>query len=148
MKDLQACDNIPFLSSFPFSDDESFRERFKVPVVVSATANAISVSIGEFIPVRNISAPAGTLSVKLIIAVAAAKLATGISSGWQTESIDIPFNNLEIPAKVVDFSVPTEAGTIIVAAAKLVYYGYKGNPILAIEKKGFNPAGVIKAIYL
>ena len=147
VKDLQPCDNLPFLSSFSFSEDESFRERFKVPVVVSATSNRISISIGYFIPVKNISAPAGTLSVKLILSVAAAQLATGVASGWQTESIEIPFNNLEIPAKVVDFSVPTEAGTIIVAAARLMYFGYKNNSLFAIEKKGFNPAGMIKAMY-
>jgi hypothetical protein len=148
VKSLQPCDNIPFLSSFPFSEDESFRERFKVSVAISATANRVSVSIGDFIPVKNISAPAGTLSVRLILTVAAVKFAIGVASGWQTESIEIPFNNLEIPAQVLDFSVPTEAGTIIVTAARLVYYGYKNNPLLAIEKKGFNPAGVIKAMYL
>ena len=147
VKDLQPCDNIHFLSSFPFSEDESFRERFKVPVAVSATANVVSVSIGSFIPARNISAPAGTLSVKLILSVAGAQLATVIPSGWQTESIEIPFNNLEIPAKVLDFSVPTETGTLIVTAARLVYYGYKNNPLLVIEKKGFSPAEVINAMY-
>ena len=147
VKVLQPCDNVPFLSFFPFSDDDTFRERFKVPVAVSVTANVVSVSIGSFIPARNISAPAGTLSVKLILSVAGAQLATVIPSGWQTESIEIPFNNLEIPAKVLDFSVPTETGTLIVAAARLVYYGYKNNPLLVIEKKGFSPAEVINAMY-
>lgn len=147
VKALQPCDNLPFLSSFPFSEDESFRERFKVPVAISATANKISISIGNFIPGQNISAPSGTLSVKLILSVAAVKLTTGIPSSWQTGFIAIPFNNLEIPAQVLDFSVPTLVGTIIVTAARLVYYGYKNNALLAIEKKGFNPAGVIKAMY-
>ena len=147
VKALQPCGNLPFLSFFPFSEDESFSERFKVPVVVSATANVVSVSIGSFIPVQNISAPAGTLLVKLILSVAAAELATGIPSGWQTESIEIPFNNVEIPAQVLDFSVPMEAGTLIVTAARLVYYGYNNNPLLVIEKKGFNPAEVINAMY-
>ena len=147
VKALQPCDNLPFLSSFPFSEDDTFRERFKVPVAVSAAVTGTSVSIGNFIPVQNISAPAGTLLVKLILSVAAAELATGIPSGWQTESIEIPFNNVEIPAQVLDFSVPMEAGTLIVTAARLVYYGYNNNPLLVIEKKGFNPAEVINAMY-
>ncbi len=144
---LQPCDHLPFLSSLSFTDDSTFGERFQVPVSVSTDSSSVSVSIGSFIPVKNISAPAGTLSVKLILSVAAAQLATGISSCWQTESIEIPFNNVEIPAQLLDFSVPTGAGTIIATAARLVYYGYKNNPLLAIEKKGFNPAGVIKAMY-
>jgi hypothetical protein len=119
---LQPCDNVPFLSSFPFSNEDTFRERFKVPVAVSTTANGIRINIGSFIPSINIAAPAGTLSVRLFIAVAAAKLATGIPSGWQTQSIEIPFNNVEVPAQVLDFVVPTVAGTIVVTAAKVVVY--------------------------
>ena len=144
---LQPCDNVPFLSSFPFSNEDTFGERFKVPVAVSTTANGIRINIGSFIPSINIAAPAGTLSVRLFIAVAAAKLATGIPSGGQTESIEIPFNKVVIPAQVLDFAVPTVSGTIIVTAARLLYIGYKNNYLSIIDKKGFNPAGVINARY-
>ena len=147
VEDLLPNDKLPFLSSFPFSPEDTFRERCKVPVSVTTTENGISVSIGSFIPARNISAPAGTVSVRLILSVAAAKLATGISSGRQTKSIEIPFNNVEIPATVLDFAVPTVAGTIIVTAARLIYTGYKNDYPFLIEKKGFNPAGVINARY-
>jgi hypothetical protein len=144
---LQANNNLPFLSFFPFSAGDTFLERFKVSVSVKAAENGVSVSIGSFIPARNISAPAGTVSIQLILSVAAAKLANGISSGRQTETIEIPFNNVEIPARVLDFAVPTVAGTIIVTAARLMYCGYKNNYPFIIEKKGFNPAGVINARY-
>jgi hypothetical protein len=144
---LPPCDHIPFLSSLPFTEDATFRERFKVPVAVSANENGINISIGNFIPSRNISAPPGTLSVKLVLSVAAAQLATGVASGSRTEFIEIPFNDAEVPARVLDFSVPAKAGTIIVIAARLVYYGYKNNPLFTIEKKGFSPAGVINAMY-
>lgn len=138
---------LPFLSLFPFSADDTFGERCKVPVSVDTTENGIRVSIGSFIPARNIFAPAGTVSVRLILSVAAAKLSTGISAGHQTTSMEIPFNNLEIPAAVLDFAVPTGGGTIIITAARLVYCGYKNNYPFIIEKKGFNPAGVIDARY-
>lgn len=144
---LQPCDHLPFLSSLPFTEDATFGERFKVPVSVSITSTGISVSIGSFIPVKNISAPAGTLSVKLILSVAAAQLTTGISSGWQTESIEIPFNDVEIPARILDFPVAADEGNIMVTAARLLYLGSKNNHLWIIEKKGFNPAGVINAAY-
>jgi len=147
VESLQPKDNLPFLSFFPFSKDDNFAERCKVPVAVSARDSGISVSIGSFILERSIHAPAGTVSVRLILSVAAAKLTTGIPSAGQTQSIEIPFNNVEIPATVLDFAVPTVAGTIIVTAARLVYSGYKNNYPFIIEKKGFNPAGVINARY-
>jgi hypothetical protein len=147
VENITPCDKLPYLNVFPFSKDDTFGERCKVPVSVDTTENGIRVSTGSFIPVRKISAPAGTVSVKLILSVAAAKLATGVSSGRQTTSIEIPFNNVEIPATVLDFAVPTVAGTIIVTAARLVYCGYKNNYPFIIEKKGFNPAGIINARY-
>jgi hypothetical protein len=144
---LQPCDNVPFLSFFPFSKEDTFGERFKVPVAVSTTANGIRINLGSFIPSINIDAPAGTVSVRLIISVAAVQLDTGFPSGWQTESIKIPFNQVQIPAKVLDFAVPTVRGTIIVTAARLLYIGYKNNYLSIIDKKGFNAAGVINARY-
>lgn len=147
VESLQPHDNLPFLGFFPFSKNDTFAERFKVPVSVKTTDTGIGVSIGSFIPARNIIAPAGTVSVRLILSVAAATLATGIACGGQTESIEIPFNNVEIPARMFDFAVPTVAGTIIVTAARLLYCGYKNNYPFIIEKKGFNPAGVINARY-
>ena len=144
---LQPCDNVPFLSSFPFSNEDTFGERFKAPVAVSTTANGIRINIGSFIPSINIAAPASTVSVRLIISVTAAKLTTGLSAGGQTETIEIPFNKVEIPSKAFDFVVPTVSGTIIVTAARLLYIGYKNNYLSIIEKKGFNPAGVINAQY-
>jgi len=144
---LQPCDHLPFLSFLPFTEDDTFGERFKVPVSVSINSGGVSVSMGSFIPVRNISAPVGTLSVKLILSVAATQLTTGIPSGWQTEYIEIPFNDVAIPARILDFPVAANEGNIMVTAARLLYIGSKNNQLCILEKKGFNPAGVINAAY-
>ncbi len=144
---LQPCDHLPFLSFLSFTEDDTFGERFKVPVSVSANSGGVRVSMGSFIPVRNISAPSGTLSVKLVLSIAATKLATGIPSGWQTEYIEIPFNDVAIQARVLDFPVASNEGNIMVTAARLLYIGSKNNQLCILEKKGFNPAGVINAAY-
>jgi len=147
VENIVPCNKLPYLSVFPFSKDDTFGERFKVPVAVVTTDTGISVSIGSFIPQRNISVPAGTVSMQLIISVAAAKLSSGIPCAGQSRSIKIPFNHVEIPPAVLDFAVPTVAGTIVVTAARLIYCGYNNNYPFIIEKKGFNPAGVINARY-
>ena len=97
VESLQPRNNLPHLSFFAFSVGDTFPEKFKVPVSVNSTENGISVNIGSFVPARNIFAPAGTVSVKLIISVSAAKLATGRYSGGQTKFIEIPFDLVEIP---------------------------------------------------
>src|SRR6185437_5305805 len=40
---LQPCDHLPFLSSLSFTGDDTFSERFKVPVSVSANSGGVSV---------------------------------------------------------------------------------------------------------
>ena len=147
VENMQAKDNLPFLSLFSFSANDTFPERLKAPVSINTSENGVSINIGSFVPARNISVPAGTVSIQLILSVATATLATGTSSGSQTESIEIPFNNVEIPARVFNFKVPTVHGTIIVTAARLIYCGFKNNSSFIIEKKGFNPAGIINARY-
>jgi len=122
---LKACDKIPFLNSFAFIEGETFPERFRVPVSVNLSSNSVSVSFPAFTPARHISSPAGTVSVKLMIAVAAANLSKDTSSGFQSQIIDIPFCKEEMPAKILDFSVLTVKGTIIVTAARLVFTGLK-----------------------
>lgn len=145
---LEPCNNIPFVSRFQFAEGASFAERFKVPVVITQpTTNLLHVNIGSFIPTKNISAPAGTVSISLIITVSTAELPTGINSGQQSVSIDIPYNSTLIPAKVMDFPIPENGGTIIITAARLLYYGEKNNMTLLLYNEAFNPAGVIDARY-
>lgn len=145
---LQLCDELPFVSSFQFTEGASFAERFKVPMVVSQPAkNLVSISIVSFIPSKNIAAPAGTLRVSLIIAVASAELATGLSNVCTAQVIDIPYNETEIPAKQLDFQLLEGNGNIILTAARLIYFGAKNNSDLAFNNDAFNPAGVINAKY-
>ncbi len=77
------------------------------------------VSIESFNRVRNISAPAGTVSVHLIIAVEGAKLAKGVAAGFESQTIEIPYSDVEIPANILGFSIPATAGTIIVTTSRL-----------------------------
>jgi hypothetical protein len=83
----------------------------------------------------------------LIIAVSAAELATGLNNGNQEQSIDIPYNDVRIKARVFNFNLYTNRGTVIVTAARLEYFGAKNNPAIAFNNEAFNPAGVIDARY-
>ena len=144
---LQPCDHLSYLSSFSFTEDDSFNTRFKIPYTVSLTESSAIINLASFNPVRNISAPAGTLSVHLVIAASATKLATGAPAGQAIQRVEIPYNNAEMPASTLSFEVPVFAGNMIVIAARLVYIGFKNNYNYIIEKKGFNPAAVIQAAY-
>ena len=144
---LTPSDPIPFVSSYSFTTEDRFTDRFKVPFGISTGEGGVEVTLAAFIPLKKIIAPAGTLAVELVIAVAGCRLAKGVFAGGSSQTVHIPYNDVEIPAQTLRFDVPGDKGNMIVTAARLIYTGTKnGHPYL-IEKKGFIPAGVINAVY-
>jgi hypothetical protein len=71
----------------------------------------------------------------------------GAFTGGASQHIEIPYSEMEIPSKRLSFLVPGDKGNIIVTAARLIYTGIKNGHPYIIDKKGFDPAGVINAIY-
>lgn len=146
--ELTPTDTVPFLSTLSFTKEQSFGGRFKVPFTISRQQDhIITVSIDAFVPALQISAPAGTLKVTLIIAVAGCLLKTGEPLGSETHKIEIPYNDTLIPAQVLKFHVPTPPDSLTVTAARLVYKKFENNAWVNINKEAFMPAGVIDAVY-
>ena len=145
---LPPCDAAMYISNFQFTTGYTFKERFKVPVRVSQPQdNVITVSIDAFVPSLQIAAPAGTVSVTLVLSVAGCLLQNGVATGSETHSITFLFNDIEIPAQVLEFHVPTPAGSLTVTGARLVYHGVGGDAVNNINNAAFMPAGVINGRY-
>ncbi len=141
-------DEAPYISGFQFANEDTFNNRFKVPVTVSQPQdNLITVSVNPFVPVSNVAAPAGTMLIELAISVAGRRLADGMSTGSKTQRIQVPYNPNEIAAQVLQFDTPTEPESLIVTAAWLWYDVLKNNRISRSENPDFLPAGVINARY-
>src|SRR5665647_1302504 len=145
---LPPCEAAMYISNFQFTTGYTFKERFKVPVRVSQPQdNVITVSIDAFVPALRIAAPAGTFSVTLVLSVAGCLLQSGVTTGSETHSITFPFNDIEVAAQVVAFSVPTPAGSLTVTEARLIYNGVENNGIFNKKHPAFMPAGVINGRY-
>jgi len=96
---LSSCDPLPFVSSYSFTTEDSFRERCKVPFTINTSEIGVKVSLAVFVPLKNIIAPAGTLVVKLMIVVAGCRLITGSFEGAVSQTIEIPYNDALTPYK-------------------------------------------------
>jgi hypothetical protein len=148
VEELPPCEPAPYLSSFQFTTGATFSERFRVPVTVSQPQDdVLTVGIDAFIPALHIAAPAGTVSVTLVISVAACLLKSGWATGSQTHTLPIPYNDTEIPAQSLAFHVPTSAGSLTVTAARLIYQEVKNGQVMNVENPAFMPASVINARY-
>ena len=146
--ELPATDKVPFVSSLEFTKEQPVHERFKVPFSFSQPQeNIIAVSIDAFVPSKEISAPAGTSRVTLVVSVAGCLLKTGESSGNETHTIDIPYNDTPIAPQVLEFHVGTPTQSLVVTAAQLIYKRFEYNNWVVIKKEAFMPAGVIDARY-
>jgi len=143
--ELQPTNEVPFLSTLAFTKEQSFSGRFKVPLMLQE--NIIAVGIDAFVPTLQISAPAGTSLITLIISVAGCQLKTGEPLGNETHTIEIPYNNTLIPAQMPEFHVATSTGSLTVAAARLIYKKPAYDTWIDMNKEAFMPAGVIDARY-
>ncbi len=145
---LAPCDTAPHISGFQFSGGDGFSERFRVPVTVSKVDDRLmTVAIKDFIPAKHIIAPPGTLMIELVVAVAGSILKTGMPSGSSVQRMQVPYNHEAIASQVLQFPVPSPAGSLTIAAAWLQYYVFKNNRISRSENPDFMPAAVINARY-
>jgi hypothetical protein len=71
----------------------------------------------------------------------------GTNFGVDTHRIEIPYNNIEIPAQTLQFHVPIPAQSLTVTAARLIYNEIKNNQLYPIENTRFMPAEIINARY-
>lgn len=146
--ELPPSEVVPFVSTLAFTKEQPFSGRFKVPLTISMLQeNIIAVGIDAFVPTLQISAPAGTSLVTLIISVAGCQLKTGEPLGNETHTIEIPYNDTLIPAQMPEFHVATSAGSLTVAAARLIYKKPANETWIDMNKEAFMPAGVIDARY-
>jgi len=146
---LPPCDAAPYISGFQFTNGDAFSERFRVPITISQPdKNFITVSVNAFVPVKNVAAPAGTVMIEVVIAVAGCMLKTGMPAGSGVQRIQVPYNHDEIAAQVLQFPVPVSKGNLTVTAGWLQYYVLKNNGISRAENPAFMPAGVINASFV
>jgi hypothetical protein len=119
-----------------------------VPVpFIRSDENLIRVKTDAFVPARRISAPAKTVSVKLILSVTGCLLPNGNHTGDETQTMEIPYNQEEIPALEFDFHVPMPPKSLTVTAGRLIYYQSKGQMLPEIDNPAFMAAGIIDARY-
>ena len=146
---IMPCDEIPYITGFQFTNDNSLYARFKVAVTVShPQEDLITVNVESFVPVEKVSAPAGTLMIELVVSVAGCTLADGLANGSINRRIQVQYNSQKIPAQVLSFNIPTTPGSLIVTGAWLQYYVMKNNRITRTANPSFTPAGVLNARYM
>ena len=145
---LPATDAVPYISALEFTKGQPVSQRFKVPLTISLPQpNVVAVSVGTFIPCKQIVAPAGTGLVTLVISVSGCLLKTGGPTGSQTHTIDIPYNDTTVAAQVLQFHVNTPPQSLVVTAAQLIYKRFAYNTWVNMDKETFVPAGVLDARY-
>jgi hypothetical protein len=142
------CDDVPFVNNFQFNEGYSITERWMIPLLVTiAKPGLLELNIPAFVPVKAISAPAGTVSVKCNIAVAGCNVETGVATGGISTTLFYDYHKAEEPEKVVSLPVPTSAGSLVFTAISLEYNFIKNGHLEKTKNKAFMPAGIVSAMY-
>jgi hypothetical protein len=148
VNELPATDAAAYINAFQFTSGVTFVERFRAAMsVTQQSANVITVSLAAFTPALQIDAPADTISVNLIVTVAGCLLKTGNAYGSITHNITIPYNDVEVPAQTLDFTIPIPPGSLTLIAAALKYNVATKSGVVKKSDNTWLPAGVLNARY-
>lgn len=144
---LEPTDDVPFIGDLAFVEEKGFFTRFKAPLHIIQLEDTFRIKIDAFTPSKEISAPAKTVSVKLVLSVSGCLLPNGDYTGYETHSIEIPYNDAEIHAMEFYFHVAMPPKSLTVTAGRLIYYQSNGQILSEIDNPAFVAAGMINAWY-
>jgi hypothetical protein len=140
---------LPFITGFQFTTGYTINERWKVALTVHRNeAGTLQLTIPAFIPQKDISAPAGTVSVTCTISAGGFDRATGITTGGYSTSLHFDYTDTEIAEQIVSLPMPMQPGSVLVTGISLQYNEIKNGGVVPINKKAFIPAGIVSAMYL
>ncbi len=142
-------DGLPYIDGFQFTTGYTISERWNVALTVSLnTAGELQLEISAFVPSKNISAPAETVSVKCHISAGGFDRKTGNPTGGYSISLNFAYNDIEVPPQTISLPIPVEQGSVVVTAISLQYNMIKNGHEAVINKKAFMPAGIVSGMYL
>lgn len=145
----QPSDPVLFLNDFRFTESDTVAERWRVSLEITKTSdNMLQMRIPAFVAVKNIVAPAGTVSVKCNIATGGYDLKHGGVTGGFSTSLHFNYNEEPVPEQIISLPTPTPSGSLIVTGVSLEYYFTKNGHLQKSMNKAFMPAGIVKAMYL
>lgn len=145
---VQPCGDVPFVNNFQFTEGYAITERWMVALEVANTEpGLLELKIPAFVPVKSISAPTGTVSLKCNIAVAGCDVVNGVATGGISTSILYDYNEAEVTEQIVSLPVPTSAGSLVVTAISLEYNSIKNGHLEKTKNKAFMPSGMVSAMY-
>jgi hypothetical protein len=140
--------DVTFISRYQFMEGSALQERWRADLeVTNPEPGRLELKIPAFVPTKKISAPAGTVTVKCVIAVAGCNIERGAATGGTSTIISYDYNNIEVAEQIVSLAVPTSAGSLVVTALSLEFLFNKSGLIQKTRNKVFMPSGVISAKY-
>jgi hypothetical protein len=139
--------DFPFITGFEFNEAGELSSRLKIniPVTVNA-ANNLVVDIPGMVPVRDINAPAHTVSINMRVQAAVCSLYSDDYINSAGKSFNMLYNNDLIPSQQIEFPLQVTAGSIAVTVISLSYTIPKTSGLGVVKDRRWMPAGVAGAV--
>lgn len=140
---LRAANNLPYIHGFDFNEDSSITERWKVRFKVEPVAeNLLQLHIPAFVPWDTIAAPSQTSQIVCSITAASCNILQPAEQGCSHYSFIIPYDNHQLPARVIPLSIPSADGYLCITTMALHYQLTNGK---TYNRPAYMPCSVIDA---
>lgn len=142
---IDAASNLPHIQGFDFNENSSVTETWKIHFkVVPVSENLLELHIPAFVPWDTITAPAQTRQIICSITAAACNVMQPVELGSSHYSFIIPYDNHQLPARVIPLTIPASDGCICITTVGLQYELKNGK---TYSRTSYMPCSIIDARY-
>jgi len=136
------------LDHFSFNESTTLKERLRLSLDVQwqQQGNAV-INIPSLNPIKDIVAPAHSVSVTMQLAAACCRLADGAVTGEWSDAVEIPYDSNNIPAQEMVFPFDLKPGCLAVVAVSLKYNVKHKGKIGFSNSPAWMPGSIINAVY-
>ncbi len=144
LKKAEPESGIPYFHDFSFNKAGTRGKIFRVVNVSRANDCGVSVQLPAFNPLRNVTAPKGTVSLQLEFAAAVLSFSDEaqnkcVSYGWS-----VPYEDKMVPIHEVILPELTNTQSLVLVLMGMKYY--RGNETM-IDQMRFKPLGIVGSFY-
>ena len=136
---------IPWISGFQLTDSILFRNRWKAKLEILQPAEGLlQLSIPSFKPTESFTAPRGTVSITVKVAVASVILAEILDGKYIGHEMEFPYDTMETAPLLIDLPMSMERGRLIIIACALQFRVMEGGAAVVDKNPAFLPAEVVE----
>jgi len=135
---------IPFFKNFRFNKSATPGKLFRIVNVSRTNENDLLIQLPAFNPLRDVTAPKGTISLQLTLTAAVLSFKDPVQNKCVSVNWSIPYEDKTVPLSEIILPELTSPQSLVLVVMGTKYY--RGNETM-IDQMRWKPVGIVGSFY-